>query len=288
MIETSEVISLIEQLLYSNAENSIKSDKLSKLLKEYYRLSNKYNIKNERFENLISLFKDKIFLLDVDRCEHKLYSIPDNLDFKGGISNNDALNIIKTTIENTKNNLSIIVKQMGKDIKHTSLKGFCEIAQMSTLLPLEQMGIKVTKNDARSELGFPYNHKFGTATFKIKDESGVYDKTFLIDITYKQFFETINCNTGMYYKDKTPDPGYFANREFATILLENGFIELNEKTAVYYGLPFYKSSLDKNNVNKLCNINFYDVIINCKLDYAANYSELSGFNLNLKEATLNK
>ena len=113
-----------------------------------------------------------------------------------------------------------------------------------------------------------------------KENDEIKEEHFLIDATYRQFFTKEKCSKGMYYMDKTPDPGYFVkNKVFAKELIKNGFIKLNEEVAKEYGEPFYLSSLklgEKPNKK----INYYDNIINSNEDYKYNKDELEENDIN--------
>ncbi len=288
MNEIEKIVSYIEEIIYSG---NIDINLLQDLLSKYYILSDKLNIKSEKLENLLLLIEEN-FIIDAKRKKYDLGEY-DFQDIKEKIKNNESILlkeaefIIKLSIQNTLENLYPITRELGGDVYNSSLKSFCDISQSISLIPLERLGLKVTKNNAFNDFKYPYNHSFGTVTFKINENGEIKDKTFLIDITYKQFFEVIYCNNGLYYKKEndeylSPDPGYFTDKTFALNLLENCYFELNNQTAKLYGLPFYKSSL-KLNQDVPCDINFYDAIINSKLDYICNYSEIEDFNLNLDE-----
>lgn len=77
------------------------------------------------------------------------------------------------------------------------------------------------------------------------------DKSYIVDLTYLQFFSVSRCNKDM-YKEKdgltymAPDPGYYymENRDkenVARAILENGYIELNEDNLKTYLDSFYET-----------------------------------------------
>lgn len=286
MEELKNLLNLIIDIANKDMSDIEKHKLLSDLWTKYYKLSNKLNIELDEEYNLSLLLEQSSFIvkqnsikkeIDYDLLDESIQRIKNN----NGISEHEAINILNWTVENTKDNLSTILKYLGKDIESDSLASFCEVAQATTLMPLEKIGIKVTKNNASDSFKYPYNHAFGTASFNIIENDNIIEKTYLIDTTYRQFFTTVKCNEGMYYKKDSiaPDPGYFADEEFAKILLMNGYIELNQETAKLYGEPFYKSSLPLN--SETFDIDFYNNIINKSGDYSANQTDIENFNLDL-------
>lgn len=148
-------------------------------------------------------------------------------------------------------------QKMGVDLNQNSLNGYCEISQLLTILPFEELGLSVTKNKASDCFDFPLNHVFGTVTFPIKGENGIILKTYLLDATYRQFFSTVRCHEGMYFVSDeldlypSPNPGYFVKDiTFAKTLLKDGYIELTTENAQKYGESFYLSSLKRGEIGK--------------------------------------
>lgn len=83
-------------------------------------------------------------------------------------------------------------------------------------------------------------------------------KYYLLDPTYIQFFKKDKCTKDNYYIHPqyqnyillTPDPGFFIQdnmKENTKFLLDYGFIELNEETAMMYGNSFYNTKTGINN-----------------------------------------
>lgn len=283
MDDLKEILNLIIEIADKDMNNSEKHKLLSKLWTNYYKLANKLNIKID--DSISLLLENASFIIKQDSIKKEINYELLNRTIKKimnncGITEDEAINLLNWTIENTKSNLSTVLKQLGKDVESDSLSGFCEVSQALTLMPLENIGIKVTKNSASNCFNYPYNHAFGTATFKIIKNGITIEKTYLIDATYRQFFTTSRWNEGMYYKKDSiaPDPGYFANEEFAKDLLKNGYVELNETTAKLYGSTFYKSSLPIN--SNLEELDYYDNIIHDFSMYLANPTDIEGFNLN--------
>ena len=282
MEELNQMLSLIMEIADKDIDNDQKHKLISELWTNYYKLASLLNV--ELDENVSLLLENSSFIVKQDSIKKEIdYELLNETIKKiknnWGIAEEEAINLLNWTIENTKSNLSTILNQLGRDVESDSLSGFCEVAQALTLMPLENIGIKVTKNNATDCFEYPHNHAFGTATFNIIEDNNLVEKTYLIDATYRQFFTTSRCNTGLYYKKNgsSPDPGYFANEKFARNLLKNGYIELNEITAKLYGLPFYKSSLSIN--SDAIDIDYYNNIINGVSIYLATPSDIEDFNI---------
>ena len=284
MEELKNLLNLIIDVANKDISDNEKHKFLANLWTKYYKLSNKLNIELDEEYNVTLLLEQSSFIvkqnsikkeIDYELLDKSIQKIKNN----EAIKENEAINILNWTIENTKDNLSTILKYLGKNVESDSLASFCEVAQATTLIPLEKIGIKITKNNATASFNYPYNHAFGTASFNIIENNKIIKKIYLIDATYRQFFTTTKCNEGMYYKKDSiaPDPGYFANEEFAKILLMDGYIELNQETARLYGEPFYKSSLPLN--SESFDIDFYNNIINKSGSYSANQTDIENFNL---------
>lgn len=281
MEELKKLLNLILEVSNQNINNEEKHNLMANLWTKFYKLSNDLDIKLDEEYNVSLLVEQSSFILnqnlikkdiDYNLLNESITKIENNTP----ILENEAINILNWTVLNAKENLKEILKCLGKDI-NDSLSGFCEITQAISLIPLENIGIKVTKNTAKDSFGYLYNHAFGTATFNIISNEKIIEKTYLIDISYKQFFSTSKCNYGYYYKKDAiaPDPGYFADKEFARKLLANGYIELNSETAIKYGKPFCESCRIKSNIN------FYNNIINKGGNYSAKETDLEDFNLEL-------
>lgn len=213
-------------------------------------------------------------ITDIDY--NKVKELLNNYKKNKYVTTDDAKYILNWAVQNTRK----FISELGINIKGNSLDGYCELAQFVTLYPLEKMGFEVTKNTAQNDFDYNLNHAFGTITLNVKENDEIKEEHFLIDATYRQFFTKEKCSKGMYYMDKTPDPGYFVkNKVFAKELIKNGFIKLNEEVAKEYGEPFYLSSLklgEKPNKK----INYYDNIINSNEDYKYNKDELEENDIN--------
>lgn len=191
-----------------------------------------------------------------------------------GISLQETKIILDWCIYNNRLTLS----KLGVNNTTNSYDGYCELSQLLTIYPLEQLGLKVTKNTANDSFNYPYNHSFGSVRFLINNGKYSYYQYFLIDSTYRQFFIKDRCSKIYYYlnEKKLPDPGFFVkDKHFAGELIKNGYIELNKETAKKYGQPFSESG--KQNIN----LDYIDSIINKTNDYSLNISELDDINIKM-------
>lgn len=241
-------------------------ENLDERIKKYI-LHNLWNSYTEKKE--IIMGGDNIYLIDQIPDIHPvdIFSVRQSIEnykkLNNGISMEDAINIIKWTVYNTRKN----IMSLGINLDTNSLDGYCELAQLISLYPLEQLGITVTKNTASDSFDYPYNHAFGTVKFLINENGNPVEKYFLIDTTYRQFFVKEKCNKIQFYLDEMvgPDAGYYVeDKELAKELMKNGFIELTGETARKYGEPFTKV------FNADTNINYLESIINSKNNYVLN------------------
>ncbi len=172
-----------------------------------------------------------------------------------GISREEAEIILKADVNNARN----ILAKNSKDFSNDSLMGCCGFGQAITGFPLEELGLSVTVNNAKYLPDSKASHAFITCSFPIRDNDEYYNKDYIVDVTYRQFFVTIMATAGNYFegnstfKGKTgPLAGYYVmqspeGRVLATELTKKGFIELTEENARIYGSGF---SLESVNLSK--------------------------------------
>lgn len=169
-----------------------------------------------------------------------------------GISIQEAEVILKADVNNARN----ILKKNSDDFYNDSLNGACGFGQAIVGFPLEELGIPVTVNNAKYLPDSNSSHAFLTCSFPIKDGEEYYDKEYLVDVTYRQFFVTISANTGNFFdgdsqfKGKSgPFAGYYMMQSpegvsLATKLTKNGYVELTSENAFIYCSAFSKTSIN--------------------------------------------
>lgn len=274
--------------------NDKKHQVLSDLWTKYYKLSEKTGIKLDFAYQLYLIGESESYIINeeperfvVDKDE--LYKAINHLEEGNGLTLYEIETLLQASVENARSNFA----NLGIDVKTNSLNGFCELGQALTLMPLESLGLKVTKNSAKESFDYPFNHVFGTVTFPYQSANGIEEKTYLIDSTYRQFFTTNRCNEGRYHQAEentglkvAPDPGYFVEDEsFARNLMRNGYVPLTKENATKYGEAFYKASISlekQENLNN-SNINYYENIINSNEDYKVDKEELEGLNIKFRD-----
>ena len=297
MKQASIIISKLIELYNSSKSNSEKHSLGSKLWTEYYKTCKEHDIYSEEGYNLYLMLESESYIInqppirkyiDVEKLgsaiDH-LKNVMDDSVIKDGISMDEAKLILDWTVENTRKNFEIL----GINIDNNSLNGFCEIGQALSIMPLEKLGLNVTKNTAKDSFGYSFHHCFGTVTFPIFENNDIKDRTFLIDTTYRQFFSTVRCNEGRYYTkeentmlDTAPDPGYFVEDEiFARELMANGYTELDEITAEKYGKPFVLSSRTINMSKIIKNQEYMKNIYVTSSDYIVNDFDMEGLNIDI-------
>lgn len=288
----NKILLAIMGVYNEDMDNDKKHEVLSKLWTDYYKLSEKYNIKLDfayqlyligESESYIINEEPKRFVIDASRLDDAIDSLKKGND----LTDEEIEILLQASVMNARRGF----ESLGIDIKNNSLNGFCELGQALSLMPLENIGVEVTKNSASESFGYPFNHAFGTATFPYNGAT----KTYLIDTTYRQFFTTNRCNEGRYYQEEentglkvAPDSGYFVEDEnFARNLMRNGYIELTEETATKYGEAFNKASIPLGDINKINdnNINYYQRMLNDREDYKISDTELEGLNVVFNDKT---
>lgn len=281
---------------FDNDDNDKKHQLLSTLWTRYYKLSEKLNIKLDEAYNLYLIGENESYIIYQEPERKKIdekklqialnhYNKIKNNGFKEGLTDEEIKILLEYSVENTR----IAFDNLGINVKTNSLNGFCELGQALTIMPLEKLGLEVTKNSATKCFNYPFNHAFGTVTFPYQDNDKVVDRTYLIDSTYRQFFSTVRCNEGRYYTEEentnlkvAPDPGYFiTDIDFAKTLMKDGYIELTKENAKKYGEAFYKASiaLKDRELSQNIDIDYYSNIIFNSENYIVSNSELEGLNL---------
>ena len=295
-----EILNKIREIINSNLDNDSKHQQLATLWTKYYKLANKLNIDLVDAYNLYLISENESYIIYQEPIKKEI----SNLKVKEVLKHYEEIknsNDSFLSIEEVKCLLDYVVfktrtslEGFGLCLKTNSLNGFCEISQALSIMPFEKLGFKVTKNTASDCFNYPFNHCFGTVSFNVLEKGKVLSKTFLLDVTYRQFFSTVRCNEGRYYQKEentsllmAPDPGYFIEDEnVAKDLMGYGYIELNDYTAKVYGEAFYKASIPLNKIDKLNdNLDFDYVfkILKNSSDYKVNYNELEGIDLSFPQ-----
>ena len=292
-----EILNTIIDVYNEELDNDKKHQLLASLWTRYYKLSEKLGIELDDAYNLYLVLENESYIIyqEPERKQIDKEKLQQTLRHYEEIKNNnydDGLNIEEITIllDYSVENARRTFESFGLNVKTNSLNGLCELGQALSIMPLENLGLEVTKNTAAASFNYSFNHAFGTVTFPFKDHEQIINKTYLIDVTYRQFFSTVRCNEGRYYKEEentnlkvAPDPGYFVTDEiFAKMLMKDGYIELTEENAKKYGEAFYKASIPLKDLDKIDlkkDVNYYEKILFSDLDYTIRRDELEGLNL---------
>ncbi len=260
LLNIKTMIKKYTQLYFTTIDDIQKKDIVDRLSRYYNML---YYIKGKKDSH-------KMFLLDRDidnlpfvyvvQQKPELFEINNSLlksiDVSHGLSLEQAQELLKFTVNNTRNNLNMGNKNRGSNqdvYDNDSLGGACGFSQFSSLYPLQKLGLTVTINNISSIGGC--RHAYGTVIIPINIDGNIVRKRYLIDCTYRQFF-TIPHNVVARYLNGTPEIGFFiaqdkVETEFAKKLLMDGFVEANEENLVKYLKPFYAMTLDINELTKL-------------------------------------
>ena len=294
MNDAKEILNQLVELYNKNLDNDDKHKIASQLWTKYYKLCQENHLYLEEGYQLYLMLESESYIVnqnpirknvssnELERVIHHLNSILKDSSFKDGISMDDAKLILDWVVENTRKNFELL----GISVDHNSLNGFCELGQALSIMPLEKLGLRVTKNNASDAFDYPFNHCFGTVTFPIFDNNSIMPITFLVDTTYRQFFSTVRCNEGRYYAieentglETSPDPGYFMNDfSFVKQLMADGYILLDDENAKKYGEGFYLSSLRKGELRDNRKKDYFHSILLSSSDYKVREFELDGLN----------
>ena len=252
----------------------------------------------EQGPNMESLDEDEI-IASVARLEEVLQARREGINV--GIDEKDANNILKWTVLNARKDYN-----NRDNVLTNSLLGLCGYGQAITMIPLQQLGLDVTINNAFSSFSADIKHAFGTVIFPINaslenGEKTVVNRQYIVDTTYRQFFLAARCNEWAYheadsrFKGKVaPDPGYFivqsaSGKELATDLLRDGFVPLSEESVKLYGDSFVSAGfgLDRHHLldYKLkgnTGRNYINGILNNQEELDYSVPELIGYGANLK------
>lgn len=260
IVERSEILDKIENIVMSNHYSSEYGKELAKLWTEYYQMIYPKHIFSTRANTLTLLGEN--YLITDSNIERK--KVDNNLvkaistdlkhvleDRQSGINRGISMEKAKVLLDWSLTNTWRGIRQLGIDVQQNSLNGLGELGQIVSLLPFERLGLTVTKNLVEECFQASCHHSFGSVCFPVEDEEThlVSDTWFLVDSTYKQFFSSSRCHKGMYYRyDEEnleymkPDPGYFfitqEEQAFTKELITNGYILANEENMKYYGDGF--------------------------------------------------
>lgn len=215
-----------------------KDEELEKLARYRYIVSSSPNLTNVRQDKLVTAITDLVN--------------------KGRVTDDEVDYILTNAVMIARELIS--KDKRIKDIKVDPLYGFDGYTQALTLNYLEKIGLKTTTNNTINFPGENLRHLFGTCTFPVSNGKGIINKTYLIDLTYRQYFTVIGANEGRFFtSDKKlknncgPDVGYYVcqdeeGQKFAKELLKEGFIELTPWKAKIYGNGF--DMVEANRLNR--------------------------------------
>ena len=282
-------------LEYCSTDDINKKDEIEKEISRCYNMI--FYIKSK-------IDKEKMYVLDDDISRlpdtYVLYQKPElfeldeellnSINIENGLSIEQAQELLKCTVNNTRNNLNIDLQTLPRkeDVyDNYSLSGHCGFSQYSSLYPLQKLGLKVTVNNF-SKYNIP-SHAFGTVTIPINENGNIVDKRYLVDCTYRQFFTT-DFNVIGRYMDSTAEPGFFVVQDeeeisFAKELLKNGYIEATQDNLKKYLKPFFatrKKLYELDNFDQeFSEIDVIDLIENKQSEFDYSEDEFKDWGMNL-------
>ena len=155
------------------------------------------------------------------------------------INNSEISKLLDYYIETA---LMIVEKDLNEDLTNNPLNNKCDLFQYIIGKLMEKDNIVVFPKESQNVF---YPTCIGHS-FLIVNIQG---KCFIVDPSFRQFLTKESCdiknfNTINDMVVKAPAPGFFMIRseegkELAKILIQNGFIMLNEEIAKIYGDSFY-------------------------------------------------
>lgn len=170
-----------------------------------------------------------------------------------GIPEKDINIILKYIINNTRISLKNNLHTDSLEMESMMLQ--CGFAQAIAAYQLEALGIDINIENVGDWKYSNDRHAILVANFLANVEGEVQTKRYLVDTTYRQFFQTQYANYERFFLEddiepkieQAPSAGYFVckteeGREFSTKLIEDGYIELTPENAKIYGDGFYLSS----------------------------------------------
>lgn len=197
-------------------------------------------------------------LMKLANIEEKLKKVvaSNNKDKEQGITEQEAEEILKWTVQNARNELA----KKG-DIQKESLLGFCGLGQAITAQTLRNMGLNPNVCNVKPTIGENLGrHAFVSINIPIKTQEKVEEKMYLVDTTFKQFFlrDEVTNSRGEFIKDKkfgnkvAPIAGYWllrmqGGKELAEEILSKGYVELTEENAKLYGDSFRLEEKERKN-----------------------------------------
>lgn len=270
-----------------------KSKTLSGLLEKYYKYCYDNNIPNfdsevydrgfNELENYSYIIESEpeVFKVSEEETMEALKHLEEAMKTGNGITEEEAEILLDWSVQKTRKYLD---ETSNYSIKNDSLTGACGTAQMLTLVPFQDIGIKATANNTYNFGEKVGHHAFGTVILPIEENGNVVEKQYLVDASFRQFFTTARCNYGRYYdleRLSGPDPGYYVNKfpngeEIAKEILKRGYTELTNEVLIMYGGSFLASRL---NIDTKDTIDIYDIdllalkdsIINVQVPVELNY-----------------
>lgn len=170
-----------------------------------------------------------------------------------GVTEKDAENILLWVVQNARESIFQYSKEEYDE--NQTLEGLCGFGQALTAIPLIRMGLKPNINQIAKTIDEApvATHAFVTVAMPIMQGDSLIYKPYLIDTTFRQFFQT----KGTYKFEKeikdrefgtvTPNEGYFLSKKengikFSNELLKMGFVELTLENAKLYGDAFVNAA----------------------------------------------
>lgn len=276
----NKIIETIKELTikYNDEENIYnllekEYNNLYKVNKKIEKLTNKsqYEIIYDNINSLKRIYTVNVKPKEKEIDKNILKNIYADKEF---YTEEEATTLLNWIVNNT------MTKIQKSSYLYDDLFGVCGQSQFISLFPLEKLGLKITKNNVADLYnGCNFRHSFGSVFIPTKVNNQIITKQYLIDCSYRQFFLLKDCTK----ENKSPNPGYFIRKneemkDFSEELLQNGYIELNEKNAKKYAYGFYMSDSKESileTINKLEKENILENINTRQVEFDIDEDEIN-------------
>lgn len=301
--DIASIIDILKDKIKDNTKKYFETDnlQLQEILKldliKYYNLMFYYQAKLNGLNRAYILDDDIEKLPNIYMVEQvpERFEIDNQIlgeiNVTDGLTTEQAIELLKWTVNNTRDNL--IIESMNSGNKkedvygNSSLMGTCGFSQFSTLYPLQKLGLEVTINNVGDVCDT--RHAYGTVLIPIKKDGKVIKERFLIDCTYRQFF-TLPYNVAARYLSHSPFVGFFVSQdeeqiEFSKQLLKNGFVVASLENMEKYLKPFVYGSSHIDNIynveEKFNDVDIFETLDRKQEEFDYDEEEFVSWGLNL-------
>lgn len=200
------------------------------------------------------------YIFDEENIEYNFdYNLLEKIENNliDGITYNEAIYLLRWIVFVIEENL---------DLSDPTYTGYCGISSCIAVRLLRKLGLKCFSFNLKNLLNENHNiHSIVLAKIKVIENNEIHNKEFIIDPTFRQYCIIERCLRSRILKYENteykvaPFPGYFLSLtddgiKFGTLLLNNGFFELNAENFKLYCDAFQLYKNEQNNCFPIYNI----------------------------------